>query len=208
MAGYQAVEHSSGGRNGVAILVRDALAVADVVTGLADQPNAEEARWIEGTVGEIGIASAYVPNGRSLADPAFTDKLTFLNRLVARAEKWRDRPAIIAGDFNIAPGDLDVYDPARYLDSTHTSPEERRTLTDLAAMGYVDVFRQLQADTQQFTWWDYRAGNFHKNLGMRIDLFMASRALSTRILTYDMVRDYRKGHKPSDHAPIIMTIGD
>lgn len=146
MAGYQAVEHSSGGRNGVAILVRDALAVADVVTGLADQPNAEEARWIEGTVGEIGIASAYVPNGRSLADPAFTDKLTFLNRLVARAEKWRDRPAIIAGDFNIAPGDLDVYDPARYLDSTHTSPEERRTLTDLAAMGYVDVFRQLQAE--------------------------------------------------------------
>lgn len=209
LAGYQAVEHSSGGRNGVAMLIRDGLTITDVVTGLPDQPNPDEARWIQATVEGVGVASVYVPNGRSLSDPAFVDKLSFLRRLVDQARNWTDVPAVIAGDLNIAPADADVHDPARYVNSTHTSPVERQTVTELTQMGYVDVYRHLNPDDQQFTWWDYRAGNFHKNIGMRIDLFLGSQPLwSTHTLDYLMARDYRKGTKPSDHAPIVLTIAD
>lgn len=206
MAGYQAVDHSAGGRNGVAILIRDGLGVSEVVTGLDGEPDPSEARWVQATVDGTVVASVYVPNGRSLDHPVFADKLAFLDGLVTRAATLRDRPTVIAGDFNIAPGDLDVYDPARYVGSTHTSEQERRILADLADLGFQDVYRRLHPGAQQFTWWDYRAGHFHKNLGMRIDLFMASQPLwSGRRFDYRMVRDFRKGTKPSDHAPIVLT---
>ena len=209
MAGYTTHDHSSGGRNGVALLVRDGLAVEDIRAGLPGEPNPDEARWIEAVVDGIRIACVYVPNGRSIDDPAFADKLTFLDALVDRATSWGADPAIVAGDFNIAPGDADVYDPVRYVGTTHTTAKERRTLEQLADAGYIDAFRHLHPEQQTFSWWDYRGGNFHKNLGMRIDLFMVNEAVyDDAVMTYEMARDFRKGTKPSDHAPIILRTAD
>ncbi|MEE8602615.1 exodeoxyribonuclease III [Euzebya tangerina] len=207
MAGYTAIDHSSGGRNGVAILVKDGLDVQDVTRGLPGEPNPDEARWIDAVVQGIRIVSVYVPNGRSPEDPAFTDKLRFLQALTDRASAWADGRTIVTGDFNIAPGDLDVYDPVRYIGTTHTSAKERQTLTDLGSVGFVDAFRHLHPEQQTFSWWDYRGGNFHKNLGMRIDLFMVSEPLHrSHDMSYEMARDFRKGTKPSDHAPIILRL--
>lgn len=205
MAGYSAIEHSSGGRNGVAILVRDGLTFGDVVSGLPGQPNSDEARWIQTVVDGITLASVYVPNGRSLDDPAFADKLGFLDAMVATAEQVPS-PLVIAGDFNIAPADIDVYDPVHYIGTTHTSATERATLTRLRGLGLRDAFRELHPNEQRFTWWDYRGGNFHKNLGMRIDLFMVSAGLLAEGDRYEMARDFRKGTKPSDHAPIVLSL--
>lgn len=207
MAGYVAVDHSSGGRNGVALVVREGQQIEAVNTGLPGEPDPDEARWVEATVNGVHLTSVYVPNGRSLDDPVFDRKLIFLQAMVARAAAVMDIPAVVAGDFNIAPGDADVHDPVRYVGTTHTSRRERAFLDQLNEHGYADVFRELHPELQQFTWWDYRSGNFHKNLGMRIDLFMANQALlADRNWEYQMLRPFRKGTKPSDHAPIMMAL--
>lgn len=205
MAGYSALDHSSGGRNGVAILVRDGLAVDKVSAGLSGERNANEARWIQAQINGVTIACVYVPNGRSLQDPAFDDKLIFLDAIVGAAEQMPE-PIIIAGDFNIAPADPDVYDPVHYIGTTHTSATERAVLQRLEDLGLRDAFRCLHPEEQRFTWWDYRGGNFHKNLGMRIDLLMISSDLLAGASDYEMARDFRKGSKPSDHAPILLTV--
>ncbi len=207
MAGYTALEHSSGGRNGVALLVRNDLAPRDVVTGLPGEPLPEEARWIEAEVDGVRVISVYVPNGRSLDDATFPDKLRFLERMTDRVRALGDTPLVVAGDFNVAPSDLDVYDPVRFVGSTHTSARERELLGRLTDLGLRDVHRHLRPDEQRFTWWDYRGGNFHKNLGMRIDLFLVSQGLVTDQTGYDVARTYRKGPRPSDHAPIVLSIG-
>lgn len=204
MAGYTAIDHCSGGRNGVALLVRDGLAVTDVATGLPGEPHPEEARWVQARVDGTTVASVYVPNGQSPDSPAFAGKLAFLRAMVDHVA-GSPEPVIVAGDLNIAPSDLDVYDPVRYVGTTHTSARERAFLAELADKGYVDAFRLLHPDEQRFTWWDYRGGNFHKNLGMRIDLFLTPREMLSEQATYEMARDYRKGTKPSDHAPIVLT---
>ncbi len=206
LAGYTAVDHSEGGRNGVALLVRDGLQVADVRAGLPGEPNPAEARWVQATVEGVTVVSVYVPNGRTLVDPAYDDKLVFLDAMVAAVAEV-EGPLVVAGDFNIAPDDRDVHDPVHYVGTTHTSARERAALTRLGELGLVDAFRVLHPEEQRFTWWDYRGGNFHKNLGMRIDLFMCTAALVGPDSRYEMVRDFRKGTKPSDHAPITLTTG-
>lgn len=215
MAGYSAIDHSGGGRAGVALLVADGRHVSDVGLGLPDQPRVDEARWVQAVVDGVTVASVYVPNGRSPDHPVFAEKLAFLDRMVDHVADWGQSAAVVAGDFNVAPGDLDVYDPVRYIGTTHTSAREREALQRLQAAGLRDAFRLLHPDEQRFTWWDYRAGNFHKNLGMRIDLFMVSEPLlptpdpgadQQTGPTYLMARDFRKGHKPSDHAPIMLTV--
>lgn len=207
VAGYTAVEHSQGGRNGVALLVRDGLAVDRVQVGLPGEPDTAEARWVAARVDGITVASVYVPNGRSLEDPAYAAKLIFLDAMV-EAMAAMEGPRVVAGDFNIAPADTDVYDPVQYVGTTHTSARERAALDRMLQTGTVDAFRRLHPDEQRFTWWDYRGGNFHKNLGMRIDLFLASPDLLGPGADYVMARDFRKGTKPSDHAPILLTLGE
>ncbi len=206
-AGYSAI-HSSGGQwAGVAILARTGLALTNPELALPGDAIPSEARWCEATVDGLRLASVYVPNGRALDSPEFPRKLSFLDAMAARAAQLGTEPLLIAGDMNIAPADADVYDPAVFASSTHVTPEERGRLERVLAAGeLIDAYRQLHPDEPQFTWWDYRAGNFHKGLGLRIDLALLSRRLIGRLTGCDMVRDYRKGTKPSDHAPLVIDL--
>ncbi|MGH2843388.1 MAG: exodeoxyribonuclease III [Solirubrobacteraceae bacterium] len=206
-AGYSVI-HSSGGQwAGVAILIRGEVGEADPLVGLPGDPVASEARWVEATVHGLRVISVYVPNGRSLQSPEFPRKLAFLTAAAERTARWTQSPLVICGDFNVAPEDRDVHDPAAFLDSTHVSEPERAALARLEQRGgLIDAYRHLHAADQQFTWWDYRAGNFHKNLGMRIDLALTSAALAPALIECGIDRDFRKGHKPSDHAPLLLRL--
>ena len=208
-AGYQAV-HESGGRwAGVAILARKDAELADPAYALPGDPVPEEARWCEATVDGIRYASVYVPNGRTLDSPEYPRKLAFLDAMATRVAGLRSNaePVIVCGDMNIAPADEDVYDPAEFVGGTHVSAPERDRLSGLMDAGdLVDAYRTLHPDEVQYTWWDYRAGNFHKGLGLRIDLALVSAELSERLTAVGIYRDYRKGHKPSDHAPLAVDL--
>ena len=206
-AGYAGVHHSGGRWAGVAIVGRRDDPPQDVTAGLPGEVAADECRWVEATVGGVRVASVYVPNGRTLDSPTFAEKLTFLDSMRTRVEQLQGSPLIVAGDMNVAPADLDVYDPPAFAGSTHTSRDERGRLEAIIATGLVDTYRQLHPDEPGFTWWDYRAGHFHKKLGLRIDLILASSDLAQRVETCGIDRNYRKGSKPSDHAPLIATFG-
>jgi exodeoxyribonuclease III len=206
-AGYRAVDHSCGRWNGVALLVRDGLDADDVQLGLPDEPDATEARWIEATVGGVRFASVYVVNGRTPDDPMFEAKLAFLDAMHDRVEQLlATGPVVVAGDLNVAPEDRDVWDPAFFAGGTHTHPEERARLGALLDLGLVDAWRAAEPDAEGFTFWDYRAGAFRRNLGMRIDLVLADRSLTVEGASVD--RGFRRnnaaGDKPSDHAPLIV----
>lgn len=209
-AGYSAVHHSAGQWAGVAILARTPLTLSEPLLGLPGEAAVHEARWCEATVSGTRFASTYVPNGRTLDSPEFPRKLTFLDSVAERAATQApDMPLVIAGDFNIAPTDADVYDPAAFVGSTHVSPEERGRLQTIVQRGaLLDAYRQLHPDTPQFTWWDYRAGNFHKGLGMRIDLVLVGEALGPQLTECGIDRNFRKGTKPSDHAPLLVRLRD
>jgi len=206
-AGYAAA-HLSGGRwAGVAVLSPVAKAPYDVVRGLPGEVRAEEARWVEATVGDLRVASVYVVNGRALDTPTFDEKLAFLDAMHARlTDLAAAGPVFVAGDFNIAPEDRDVWDPALFVGTTHTSAPERERLDRILATGLVDAFRVVAPEAQSFTYWDYRAGMFYKNLGMRIDLALLSAHLGPRVLRCGIDRDFRKGLKPSDHAPLLVEL--
>ena len=225
-AGYSAVHHSAGQWAGVALLARTELgadgapALTDPSFGLPGEPAAEEARWVEATVAGIRCVSTYVPNGRSLDSPEFPRKLRFLEAAARRAAELTGPQhsldsagladvggLLIAGDMNIAPTDGDVYDPLLFSASTHVTNEERSRLAAIeTAGGLRDAYRVLHPDTPQFTWWDYRAGNFHKGLGLRIDLALISSTLLPRLRECGIDRNFRKGTKPSDHAPLLLAL--
>ena len=206
-AGYSAVHHSGGRWAGVAIATR--APAADGLTGLPGEVAQDETRWVEATVeGGIRVASVYVPNGRSLDSPAFGEKLAFLDAMRRRTDQLGGRPLIVAGDVNIAPGDIDVYAPEQFVGSTHTSAAERDRLEAILDTGLVDAFRALHPSDVGYTWWDYRAGHFHKHLGLRIDLVLVSCDLAGRLVHCGIDRSYRKGPKPSDHAPLIAEFAD
>lgn len=203
-AGYDAVKHGSGRWAGVAILARRGLGLGEAVTGLPGERRAEEARWIEASVAGVRVASAYVTNGREVGSEWFAEKLAFLDAVAARAAAERGSPFVIAGDFNVAREDRDVYDPAAFAGSTHVTPEERtRFERVLSEGGLVDAYRHAHPDEVQFTWWDYRQGHFHRGLGLRIDYVLLSDTLAGGLGDCGIARDYRKGTKPSDHAPLI-----
>jgi exodeoxyribonuclease-3 len=227
-AGYRAADHSGGRWAGVAILAREPLALADAARGLPGEPAQDECRWVEATVvgdaaggspaggratGPVRVVSTYVPNGRVVDSEWYAQKLDFLAAAAERVRALRaadpGTPLVVAGDMNVAPADLDVYDPAAFATQTHVTPAERAALQQLAdAGGLRDAFRALHPDEQQFTWWDYRAGHFHKNLGLRIDLALVSEDLSGRLTRAGMERPYRKGRRPSDHAPLVVEWAD
>ncbi len=205
-AGYHAVHHSAGRWAGVAIAARAGLELTDPAAGLPGELRDDEARWIEATVGGVRIASTYVPNGREVGSPTFEQKLAFLDAASARVAALRagGLPLAVAGDFNVAPADLDVYDPAAFAGSTHVTAEERGRLEALLrAGGLVDAYRALHPDEVHHTWWDYRQGHFHRGMGLRIDLVLVSESLAPGLRRVGIERTYRKGAKPSDHAPLV-----
>ena len=208
--GYESFHHGEGRWNGVAILSR--VGIDDPVAGFDDgaEPDAE-ARIAWATCGGVRVASCYVPNGRSLDHDHYQYKLRWLDRLVADLAR-SNTPGddiVVCGDFNIAPDDRDVYDPAAFEGATHTSAAERERLAALADWGLVDTFREHHDGEGLFSWWDYRGGDFHKKKGMRIDLILASRSVAdaSRLVIVD--RNERKGPKddpPSDHAPVLVEL--
>jgi exodeoxyribonuclease-3 len=208
-AGYHAVHHSAGRWAGVAIVAREGLGLGDPVTGLPGELRDDEARWIEATVGGLRVVSTYVPNGREVGSPTFEEKLAFLDAAAARVAALHEQgaPLAVVGDFNVAPADIDVYDPEAFVGSTHVTAEERgRVEAILAAGELVDAFRHLHPDEVGYTWWDYRQGHFHRKMGLRIDLALVSAALAPGLERVGIERNYRKGSKPSDHAPLVAQI--
>jgi len=203
-AGYQAVHHSGGRWAGVALLARHDLSLTNASRGLVGEPSVGEARWVEATIEGWRLASVYVPNGRALDSPSFTAKLAFLDALAARAPELDG----VLGDFNVAPADQDVYDPAAFVGSTHVSEDERGRLSAVLAGDLVDGYRRLHPDGVAYTWWDYRQGHFHRRMGLRIDLALLSERLCTRLRECTVLRDFRKGQRPSDHAPLRCVLDD
>jgi exodeoxyribonuclease-3 len=209
--GY-AVAHNGEGRwNGVAVLSR--VGLEDVARGLPGDPGFPdegtlEARTIAATCGPVRVRSVYVPNGRTPSDPHYAYKLRWLAALkgAVAADAAGSRPFALMGDFNIAPTDADVWDPAVFVDSTHVTPAERAALAALRETGLTDVIPTIAKGPHPFTYWDYRAGAFHKNMGMRIDLVYANAAFAASVSDAWVDREARKGKGPSDHAPVIVDL--
>ncbi len=205
--GYELALHGEAQWNGVAILSRAGL--DDVVAGLDGAPGFPnpEARVVSATCGGLRVYSVYVPNGRVPGSDHYAYKLEWLAAL-KKAVGSGQQPAIICGDFNIAPTDADVFDPAAYVGQTHVTPPERAALASLQDLGLHDVVRERWPGDRVFTYWDYRAGMFHKDLGMRIDLVLASDAIAGRVKAAWVDRHARKGTLPSDHAPVIVDLDE
>jgi exodeoxyribonuclease-3 len=206
--GYDAVHHGEGRWNGVAILSR--VGIDDVVDGFAggdafDGGLEGEARLLTATCGGVRVITAYVPNGREVGHEQYVHKLRWFGRLRAHLDAVADPSGdvLVCGDFNVAPDDRDVWDPARCNGGTHVSPAERQAYAEVCAFGLVDVLRERYADEGLYSWWDYQAGAFHKHWGMRIDLLLATPPLAERMDWVIVDRNGRKGQKPSDHAPLI-----
>jgi len=208
--GYDAVHHGEGRWNGVAILSR--VGVEDVVDGWADDGGADaEARVLTATCGGVRVCTLYAPNGREVGHEQYVRKLEWFDRLVTGhlpAIAAAQDDVVVCGDFNIAPDDRDVWDPARCHGGTHVSPPERQALAHVLDWGLVDTLRARHDDDALYSWWDYQAGAFHKHWGMRIDLLLASRPLAERLEWVLVDRNARKGSKPSDHAPLVAHFRD
>lgn len=203
--GYESAHFGQGRWNGVAILSR--VGLSDVVAGFEDSDEADpEARLLWATCGGVRVASVYVPNGREVGADHYVYKLAFLDRLRRSIEGVRspDDPLVVAGDFNVAPDDRDVWSPAAFEGATHVSEPERAEVTHLEKWGLVDVFRRQHEVGGLFSWWDYRAGDFHQGRGMRIDLVLATAPVADRVTNVLIDRNARKGKSPSDHAPVIV----
>jgi exodeoxyribonuclease III len=206
--GYAVAHHGEGRWNGVALLSR--VGLDDVVRGLPGEPrfpapdSPAEARAVSATCGGLRITSVYVPNGRTPDDPHYAYKLDWLTAL--RASVTDPATAVVAGDMNIAPTDDDVWDPSVFVGSTHVTEPERAALAGLLDLGLHDVLRDRWADARVFTYWDYRAGRFHQDQGMRIDLVLAGADPAGRTVAAWVDRKARKGKGPSDHAPVIVDL--
>ncbi len=206
--GYDVAAHGNGRWNGVAVLSR--VGIEDVRRGFPGEPGfpEPEARAIGATCGPLRMWSVYVPNGRTPDSPHYAYKLEWLAALATavEAEVAESRPFAACGDFNVAPTDDDVWDPAVFVGATHVTPAERRALGNLRALGLQDIVpRPLKGD-RPFTYWDYRAGMFHKNLGMRIDLVYGNEPFAAAVRDAYADREARKGKGPSDHAPIVVDL--
>jgi len=205
--GYEVAVHGEASWNGVAILSR--VGLDDVVAGLAGAPGFPhpEARAVAATCGGIRVFSVYVPNGREPGSEHYEYKLAWL---AALREAVAAGPAatVVCGDVNIAPTDADIFDPAAYAGHTHVTAPERAALAELQALGLRDVVRDRWPEERVFTYWDYRAGMFHRDLGMRIDLVLAGAPVADRVRAAWVDRKARKGKAPSDHAPVIVDLDE
>src|SRR5882757_4484942 len=203
--GYETALYGEVQWNGVAILSK--VGLEDVVTGIAGAPGFPdpEARAVAATCGGIRVHSLYVPNGREPDSDHYRYKLAWLAAL-KEVVAAGPADAIVCGDMNIAPTDADVFDPAAFVGSTHVTAPERQALADLMSTGLHDVVRDRWPGERVFSYWDYRAGMFHQDLGMRIDLVLASDPVAERVKAAWVDRKARKGTGPSDHAPVIVDL--
>jgi len=217
--GYQLAHHGEGRWNGVAIASRSG--VDDVVSNFGaelrpaatpDVPDDEplrEARMISAVCGGVRVVSVYAPNGRTLDSPFYRAKLAWYERLARWLHETRspDEPLVVGGDFNVAPTDADVWDAAACHGGTHVSADERAAFARLCSWGLRDAYRLHHQQPARFSWWDYRAGYFQKNFGMRIDHLLVSSRVAERMLGSEIDREARKGKPtPSDHAPVFIDL--
>jgi exodeoxyribonuclease III len=226
MAGYDLLHHGEGRWNGVAIAARQGLAFDEIVTNFGDGPvrdsgagasglqeddfdPSDEARMLSAVVDGIRFAVVYAPNGRVVGSPFFEGKL----RWFARVRRWLDEtrkpaePFVLAGDYNVTPADEDVWDPVKAHGGTHVSEPEREALARLREWGLQDAYRLQEQRGGRFSWWDYRAGMFHRNEGMRIDLLYVTEPVAKRVVWAEIDREARKGPPvPSDHAPVVVDL--
>ena len=205
--GYAVAAHGEAQWNGVAILSR--VGLEEVVAGIPGAPGFPdpEARALAASCGGIRVHCVYVPNGRVPDSEHYRYKLAWLTALRQQVAAAPAR-AVVCGDMNIAPADADVFDPAAYAGHTHVTAPEREALGDLIGLGLHDVVRERWPGERVFTYWDYRAGMFHRDLGMRIDLVLAGGAVAERVRAAWVDRKARKGSGPSDHAPVIVDLDE
>lgn len=205
--GYAVAMTGQPAYNGVAIAARRPL--TNVTFGLLDEPPDAERRAISATVDGVRIVSAYVPNGKKVGSPSFAHKLAWLARLrnTLDAGARADEPLAVCGDFNVAMDDRDVYDPELFRNQLHCHPDERRALQEVLAFGLHDAFRHLHAEAGLYSWWDYRAGGFQRNQGLRIDYVFVTRTLLERCTSAVIDIEPRSADKPSDHTPVVVDIG-
>ncbi len=226
MAGYEVLHHGEGRWNGVAIASR--VGIESAISNFGDgpvrsspstkeTPDAEafdpltEARMVSAICGGIRVASLYAPNGRIVDSPWYAGKLRWFERLADWLTEVADPSAalLLGGDLNVAPSDDDIWDPAAAHGATHVSAPEREALARLRDWGLVDVYRIRQPATDRYSWYDYRAGMFHKNMGMRIDLLYATTSVADRVIWAEIDREARKGPPtPSDHAPVLIDLDE
>jgi exodeoxyribonuclease-3 len=204
---YEVAAHGEAAWNGVAILSR--VGLDDVTRGLPEAPGFphQEARAVSATCQGIRVHSVYVPNGRVPDSDHYRYKLAWLKALQQTVAAGPDA-VVVCGDVNIAPTDEDVFDPDAYVGQTHVTPPEREALQELQKLGLRDVVRDRWPDERVFSYWDYRAGMFHQDLGMRIDLILASGTVADRVQAAWVDRHARKGKGPSDHAPVIVDLDE
>ncbi len=227
MLGYELVHHGEGRWNGVGILSR--VGATDVITNFGDGPVRDsssgaavqvgeddfdpfdEARMVSAVCGGVRVVSLYAPNGRVVGTPFYVGKLRWFERLARWLAETRspDEPLVLGGDYNVTPADEDVWDAVKAHGGTHVSEPERAALAALRAWGLTDAYRASRPEAGRFSWWDYRAGNFHRNEGMRIDLLLATRPVADRVVWAEIDREARKGPPvPSDHAPVVIDLDE
>jgi exodeoxyribonuclease III len=233
MAGYQLVHHGEGRWNGVAIAAREGMAISGVVTNFGDGPVRDsgpgapaaeageedfdpfdEARMLAATIDGLRVVSLYAPNGRVVDSPFYVGKLAWFERLarwvgdeLAAGAGGTHGALVLGGDLNVAPTDRDVWDAKAVHGGTHVSEPERAAFRALLDPGLADAYRARHDEPGRFTWWDYRAGNFHKNLGMRIDHLLVAPPVAARVVDAEIDREARKGPPtPSDHAPLLIDL--
>jgi exodeoxyribonuclease-3 len=203
--GYEVAHWGIDHWNGVAVLSR--VGLHDVERGFpgVQRPPYHEARLISASCGGLRVHSVYGPNGRELDDPHYLYKLVWLERLRATVDP--DVPTLLAGDFNVAPADVDIYDPRRWRRRTHASPPERAAIDAILDRGFVDVTRIHLPAPGTFTWWSYRPGQFERNQGLRIDLALCTPDVAERTTGVWIDTEERGGERPSDHAPLVLDLG-
>ena len=206
--GYAYAAHGESAWNGVAILSR--VGLEDVATGIEGAPGFPhpEARAVSATCAGVRVVSVYVPNGRAPDSDHYAYKLRWLAALAAMVKAGPAQRTVVLGDMNVAPTDDDVFDPDAYAGQTHVTPPEREALGWLGELGLRDVVRDRWPGERVFTYWDYRAGMFHQDCGMRIDLVLAGEEVAERVEAAWVDRHARKGKGPSDHAPVIVDLDE
>lgn len=207
-AGWQVACFGQRTYNGMAFLSRQPL--ADVQRGLPGEAPDAQRRLLAATLGGVRVVNVYVPNGEAVESEKFAYKLEWLGRLESylAGELARGLPLLLLGDFNIAPEDRDVHDPEAWRGQVLFHPREHAALARICALGLADLYRQHHAEPGRYTWWDYRALAFPKDRGLRIDLVLGNAAAAARCTACEIDREERKGEKPSDHAPVRVTLRD
>ncbi len=201
-AGYHALIHGQKGFNGVAILSKEV--AVETARGLAGDPADDHSRYLEAEVGGIRIASIYLPNGNPQPGPKFDYKLAWFDRLAARAQTLLalEHPVVLAGDYNVCPQSVDVFSEAAMAGDALVQPETRAKFRALCFQGWTDAIRSVQPSGAAFTFWDYQAGAWPRDLGLRIDHLLLSPAAADRLSTAGIDRTVRGGERASDHVPV------